>query len=285
MEKLRKFRPVLGMCSQGQKRQGVHDGSMYLYNHIFKDLCEPRPYVIQHEQFDDAAGYLKLYQTCHSINKPLLLGGDHSVSSSSVMASLQKFRDLNVFWIDAHPDMHTFHSTQSGNKHGTPLSVCCALESEHWASRMSLRTLNFNKLTYCGIRDIDDFEEGVIERENIRVLGVADTIDHIRKCDGPVHISFDVDALDPSQVSSTGTRVPGGLYPDEVRDMIIAALDDNKLVSLDVVEFNTALGDPESSLESVKATFRLGEGDAPVANQRVQGTEFDVMRKGSLGML
>ena len=251
MEKLRKFRPVLGMCSQGQKRQGVHDGAMYLYNNLFREMCDAKPYVIQHEQFDDAAGYLKLYQTCHTLNRPLLLGGDHSVSSSSVLASLQKYRDLNVIWVDAHPDMHTFHSTQSGNKHGTPLSICCGIENEHWASRMSLRTLPFNKLTYCGIRDIDDFEEMMIAKENIRVLDVAGTVDYIKKLDGPIHISFDVDALDPTLVSSTGTRVPDGLSSEEAKEIIVAALEDNQLVSLDCVEFNTELGDPESSLYHV----------------------------------
>jgi arginase len=72
-----------------------------------------------------------------------------------VLASLQKFKDLNVIWVDAHPDIHTYDSTASGNTHGTPLSICTGMEQEHWASRMNLRQLSFQKLTYCGIRDID----------------------------------------------------------------------------------------------------------------------------------
>lgn len=80
------------------------------------------------------------------------------MSSSSVLASLQKFKDLEVIWVDAHPDMHTYDSTESGNTHGTPLSVCTGLEQKHWASRLDLRQLDFDKLTYVGIRDIDDFE-------------------------------------------------------------------------------------------------------------------------------
>ena len=139
MHKLSKFKPVIGMCSQGQKKTGVNEGGLYMYNKLFKDLCSSKPYLIQHEHFDSAAGYLELYQTCHKLNKPLLLGGDHSVSSSSVLASLQKFKDLNVIWVDAHPDIHTYDSTESGNTHGTPLSICCGMEEQHWASRMSLR--------------------------------------------------------------------------------------------------------------------------------------------------
>ncbi len=255
MHKLRKFKPVIGMCSQGQKKQGVNEGGIYLYNHIFRDLCDSKPFVIQHEQFDDARGYLKLYQTCHKLNKPLLLGGDHSVSSSSVMASLQKYKDLNVIWVDAHPDIHTYDSTASGNKHGTPLSICTGMEQEHWASRMNLRKLDFSRLTYVGIRDIDEFEGATIKKENIRVLDTQDCIEYIKKLDGPIHISFDVDALDPELVDSTGTKVPDGMEPDQVKSLIEIALDMDKLVSLDVVEFNKDLGNAENSLLAVKRVF------------------------------
>jgi len=243
------------MCSQGQKQAGVNEGGLYLYNHIFRDLCDAKPMVIQHEQFDSAAGYMKLYQTCQQLHKPLLLGGDHSVSSSSVLASLQKYKDLQVIWVDAHPDIHTYDSTASGNTHGTPLSICTGMEEQHWASRMNLRQLKFENLTYCGIRDIDTFEAKTIKEKNIRVLDVPNLIDYIRKLTGPCHISFDVDALDPTLVDSTGTRVPNGLEPEEVREIIKTALDMNKLVSLDVVEFNVALGDPENSLLAVKRVF------------------------------
>ena len=196
-----------------------------------------------------------MYQTCRQTSKPLLLGGDHSVSSSSVLASLQKYRDLNVIWVDAHPDIHTFDSTQSGNTHGTPLSICVGMEQQHWASRMNLRKLSFQQLTYVGIRDIDDFERQTINENNIRVLDVPNVIDYIRSLTGPIHISFDVDALDPELVDSTGTKVPEGLEPEEVREIIKTALEVDKLVSLDVVEFNKDLGCPENSLMAVKRVF------------------------------
>jgi len=102
------------------------------------------------------------------LNQPLIIGGDHSVASSSTLASLQKFRDLHVIWVDAHPDMHTYTSTVSGNTHGTPLSVCVGLEKTHWASRLSLKQLGWDRLIYVGIRDIDDFEGKIIRRHNIK---------------------------------------------------------------------------------------------------------------------
>ena len=74
-----------------------------------------------------------------------------------------------------------------------------------------------------------------------------------------MHISFDVDALDPTLVSSTGTRVPDGLECEEAREIIAAALDTNNLVSLDCVEFNIELGDCQNSLMSVKKVFEIDE--------------------------
>jgi arginase len=73
-----------------------------------------------------------------------------------------------VIWIDAHPDIHTYSSTLSGNVHGCPLSICTGLEKSHWASRLSLLKLQFDRLIYVGIRDIDDFEEAIIRKHNIR---------------------------------------------------------------------------------------------------------------------
>lgn len=126
---------------------------------------------------------------------------------------------------------------------------------------MGLPTLDFSKITYCGIRDIDDFEASIIKDKNIRVLGVTETIDYIERCTHPVHISFDVDAIDPQFIDATGTPVDGGLYPDEVRDIIEAGLNTKNLVSLDVVEFNSELGDKDMSFKNLKDVFVKSHGD------------------------
>ena len=110
-------------------------------------------------------------------------------------------------------------------------------------------------MTYCGIRDIDTWEGEVIADKKIRVLDVQETVDFIKNLDAPIHISFDVDALDPELVCSTGTKVPNGLDTADVKGIIGTALMTDKLVSLDVVEFNTALGNPQKSLKAVKEIF------------------------------
>jgi len=81
-------------------------------------------------------------------------------------------------------------------------------------------------------------------------------IDYISKTDEEIHISFDIDALDPKYVSSTGTRVEDGMHPDEVRIIIEEACKRDRLKSMDVVEFNGELGDPVHSMNSVREVFK-----------------------------
>ena len=119
-----------------------------------------------------------------------------------------------------------------------------------------MKTLPFDRLTYTGIRDIDDFEAETIAEKGIRSLSVEDTLRHIHEIDGPIHISFDIDSLDPSYVTSTGTPVPGGLDPENVEAIFEECLKLDKLVSCDVVEFNGNLGDPEPSIKAVKQVFK-----------------------------
>ena len=109
-----------------------------------------------------------------------------------------------------------------------------------------------------GIRDIDDFEAEIIDKHKIKHYTVEQTIDFVRQNPHiPFHVSFDVDALDPSYVSSTGTRVDNGMTPEEVRSIILETIRQESLVSLDVVEFNPLLGDPEHSIKAVQEVFQI----------------------------
>lgn len=96
----------------------------------------------------------------------------------------------------------------------------------------------------------------MIKEKNIRTLSVDAILNQMRNLEGPIHISFDVDALDPSYVSSTGTPVENGLDPAEVAAIFEEALTLNKLVSCDVVEFNGSQGDQEPSLDSIAQVFK-----------------------------
>ena len=112
---------------------------------------------------------MQLYYTLEKLNKPLLLGGDRSTVSSSVFAALQKFPDLQVIWMGAYPDLNTYSSSKTGNTHGTALAVCTGLEKEHWASRLQVNTLNFDRVNLVGVRGkVDEAEQKIIRDKKIR---------------------------------------------------------------------------------------------------------------------
>ena len=81
-------------------------------------------------------------------------------------------------------------------------------------------------------------------------------MDFIKNLDRPIHISFDVDGLDPKYVDSTGTKADEGLHPHEVASIFAEALREDKLVSADIVEFNEKLGDPVLSVKSMREVFK-----------------------------
>lgn len=85
-----------------------------------------------------------------------------------------------MIWIGAHPDINTFSSSISGNKHGTTLSVCTGIEKVHWASRLGLKMLPFDRLVYSGVRKMDSFETEIIRKNEIKILSPSEIVDFIR---------------------------------------------------------------------------------------------------------
>lgn len=255
MKKLfQKFTPIISECNQGQKKLGVKKGGVILYNEIFKNMNH-LPYLLDNKNYNNASGYKNLYQLCSNIETPLNLGGDHSIGAATVMASLYKYPSVKVIWIDGHADINTHKSSKSKNTHGMPVSMCLGLDKYWWNEKRKLK-LPFENLIYVGIRDLDDFEKEIIKKYNIKVLCPQKVIELIKKSD-KVHISFDVDAIDPKYLNSTGTIADKGLSPFEIRKIITSALKNNKLVGLDVVEFNPELGNYKKSLETLLKIFTV----------------------------
>jgi len=103
--------------------------------------------------------------------------------------------------------------------------VCTGIEKVHWASRLGLKMLPFDRLIYSGVRQIDSFETEIIKKNKIKNFSPPQVIDYIRNNpDLQFHISFNVDALDPNYISSPGTTVKNGLHPEQVRNIIEEAL-------------------------------------------------------------
>ena len=205
---------------------------------------------------------------------PITIGGDHSIGTATVSASLVHDPSTCVVWVDAHADINTPKTTDSGNLHGCPLSFIMGIDRDSYPPEFSWvpQVLKSNKLVYIGLRDVDDGEKEILRKHNIaafsmyhvdkygigKVVEMAlDKVNPNRDC--PVHLSYDVDAIDPSFVPATGTRVEGGLSLREGLFIAEEIAQSGLLQSLDIVETNPMLAETEEHvLDTVSAACAIG---------------------------
>ena len=212
-------------------------------------------------------GLHKLYKRNASLTNPIInIGGDHSMSIATVQDSLNKYPNVKVLWIDAHADINTYESSCSKNVHGMPLSILTGLDP--WSSmRFQDRLLPFTNLMYIGVRETDPFESTLIHRNNINMLSSANimknvdvTLDLIEDFikDAPVHVSFDVDVLDPMYMPCTGTPVDNGMDINSIKNILDYLVTKN-IVNMDITELNLQLGTDEQKYASIKTVKHLLE--------------------------
>ncbi|MEX3010898.1 arginase [Hoeflea sp. TYP-13] len=197
------------------------------------------------------------YKSASDGHLPVFLGGDHSISMGSVPAvtrhAMEQGREQFVLWLDAHPDFHTLESTQSGNLHGTPVAYVTGQPGFENIFPPLPATVDANNVCMFGIRSVDERErvsltEAGVTVHDMRAIdehGVPALLnaflDRVRASGGALHVSLDVDFLDPTIAPAVGTTVPGGATFREAH-LVMEMLHDSGLVtSLDVVELNPFL--------------------------------------------
>jgi len=187
---------------------------------------------------------------------PIFLGGDHSLSLGSVAGvanhAAKVGRPQFVLWLDAHSDFHTPQSTDSGNIHGTPLGYVTGREGFHGFPVVKNPVLQEN-ICILGLRSVDRAERLVLQETNIRYhdmrnideIGIAKPLAaflaDVKKAGGALHVSLDVDFLDPSIAPAVGTTVPGGATMREAHLVMEMISDSELMTSLDLVELNPFL--------------------------------------------
>lgn len=256
---------IVAECADGQKKPGVDEGGLYICRNLNINsdvVIDKRVFVNVNSTEENGYKIISdILQYFHNstpfINRTLLIGGDHSLGISSVDYYLNKYKDkLKVLWIDAHADINDHLTSLSGNLHGMPLGYHHISRTDNVCWRVNPYKLNSSQLYYLGIRDLDPSEQDLIQNENI---GFSNSFDDKLKnfIDSSEYllISFDVDALDPSYVDSTGCLAPNGLSPLDVKSVIDYAIQNNKIIHLDIMEFNPLLGNPEKSIDALKTIF------------------------------
>ncbi|MBN9673134.1 arginase [Roseibium aggregatum] len=189
---------------------------------------------------------------------PIYLGGDHAMAAGTVSgqakAAAALGRPLYVLWLDAHSDFHTLESTASGNLHGTPLAFLCGLPGfDDLLGTPLEHAVEPGNVEILGVRSIDGAERallaehgvGVSDMRRIDEVGIPALLqpflDRVRATNGLLHVSLDVDFLDPEIAPGVGTTVPGGSSFREAH-LVMEMLHDSGLVtSLDLVELNPFL--------------------------------------------
>ena len=202
------------------------------------------------------------YRSLSSQTLPIALGGDHSLSIGTVngaahhCAEIQK--ELFVLWLDAHADYNTPTTSPSGNIHGMPLAMLCGepgfsplVDKGEFGVKGGV--IDPQNLHLFGIRSVDDGERTLIQERGIVTTdmrqideeGVSTPLghwlNHVKKRNGVLHVSLDVDFLDPELAPGAGTPVPGGASYREAHLAMEMIYDSGLLLSLDVAELNPYL--------------------------------------------
>ncbi|GGL59203.1 arginase [Halocalculus aciditolerans] len=187
---------------------------------------------------------------------PLVLGGDHSIAIGSLNGA-GKNADVGAIWFDAHGDFNTPETSPSGNVHGMPLAAALgrgAFAEEPWASENRLREEN---VVYVGLRSVDDHERDAINASEMtaftmsdideRGIGpvVEDALDAATAGVDGIHVSFDMDWLDPNEAPGVGTPVRGGSSYREAHSALELVAErhasEGVLRSMELVEVNPIL--------------------------------------------
>jgi len=184
---------------------------------------------------------------------PLVLGGDHSVALETLGGLASVPGPGGVLWTDAHPDINTPETSPSGNVHGMALAAALGLagegfESEHWP----LPAVDAHRVALIGIRQLDEGERRLLRDTGVRVFSmseidrigieraVRESLDRISGA-GFVHVSLDMDVLDPDVAPGVGTPVRGGLTYREAHLALELVAESGLAGSLEVVEVNPIL--------------------------------------------
>jgi arginase len=225
---------------------------------------------------------------------PIFLGGDHTLSMGSVNGIARHWREIGrelfVVWLDAHADYNTPSTTVSGNMHGMSAAFLCGEPGLDGLLGEDPRSpVDPDRLELFGIRSIDKLERDLLRARRISIadmrqideFGVAvlirRVIDKVRARNGVLHVSFDVDFLDPSLAPGVGTTVPGGATYREAH-LVMEMLHDSGLVrSADIVELNPFLDErgrtARTAVELIGSLFGQQITDRPTPSNAIGSDE------------
>jgi arginase len=234
------------------------------------------------------------YEMARSGTIPVFLGGDHTLSMGSVNGIARHWheagRELFVLWLDAHADYNTPATTLSSNMHGMSAAFLCGESGlDHLLGEESRASIDPDRLELFGTRSIDKGENDLLRTRRISIADMRQidefgvgvlirrVIDKVRARGAVLHVSFDVDFLDPGLAPGVGTTVPGGATYREAH-LVMEMLHDSALVrSVDVVELNPFLDErgrtARTAVELIGSLFGQQITDRPTPSNAIEPGE------------
>jgi arginase len=180
---------------------------------------------------------------------PVVLGGDHSLSLGTVAATAKRYGDVALLWIDAHPDFNTSATTLTGNIHGQVLAALAGLGDPGLTSIGGITPkVRPDRIAVVGARDFDPEERLLLADQKVNIFTMsdiqrhgivhvmADAVSSITQAGVPLHVSFDIDVVDPQFAPGTGAPVIGGLTSREAFAIARLIVEHSDFVALDFVE-------------------------------------------------
>ncbi|KAH8803111.1 arginase [Xylogone sp. PMI_703] len=241
----------------------IHDNTIHSYKEVLPASDPPHRNMKNPRAVSAVTQALakQVYTHARAGRCVLTLGGDHSIAIGTIAGTARAIRErlgreMAVIWVDAHADINTPETSGSGNIHGMPVAFLTGLAREEhkdmfgWIEEED--RISVKKLVYIGLRDVDRGEKKILKENGIKAFSMHDidrhgigrvmemALGHIGN-DTPIHLSFDVDALDPMWAPSTGTPVRGGLTLREGDYIAECVHETGSLVAMDLVEVNPTL--------------------------------------------
>lgn len=197
---------------------------------------------------------------------PVVLGGDHSIAIGTVSGvaahARKKKKKVGVFWVDAHGDFNTPESSPTGNIHGMPLAVCVGLGPRPLRNIAgAFRKVDPQNVAIIGLRNVDQGERLNLKRQGVNIFTMEDidkygihramkqALARVAKNVDYLHVSFDLDSVDPVYAPGVGTPVKGGLDYREAHLIMEMLAESKKMTSLELVEVNPILDSRNQSAE------------------------------------
>lgn len=229
------------------------------------DVAVPSPEA--HDAGDPTARYLsEIFHVCDRLRLrvrrtleaggiPVVLGGDHSIAIGTVAGVAEHYRNqgqqLGLIWVDAHADMNTPESSPTGNIHGMPLATLLGIGPQRLVEMGGFQPkVEARHVCLIGIRNLDDKEKSLVQRSGVNAFTMRDVdeqgikavmeqaLELTTKDTAGVHMSFDLDGMDPAQVPGVGTPVRGGINWRESNLLMEMLADSKAMTSIEITELN-----------------------------------------------